>query len=584
MPVPPNAEPALDWNQLNQAGLLEAVMAGVSDGVILIDQDGIVRSTNSVAQEMFDRTAEQSVGQPVSTLFSVDVGRCFAGPERGLTLPDHKDFIAGQERVGYRSDGTDIPLLLNLTPVATELGPVLVAIVRDLSQHSRAEEKIRELALTDPLTGVGNRNLFHIKLRDAFDHAERNEHLVALVLLDLDGFRSVNDGFGHSVGDALLRDVARRLEKVTRKVDTVARLDGDGFAIIVGDLPNPEAVMVLANRVIASLSEVIELDGCLVQTGARLGISFFPIDDTHEDELIRKADLALDEAKRQGRGSCQFYQCEASAEARSAKALEMELRLALVREEFLLHFQPMLDINCRRVVAAEALLRWQHPSRRLVPPGEFIPVAETSDLMVPLGEWVLREACRQNKVWQDAGLPPIRVAVNISARQFQQGDFIPMLRCLLRDTGLDPTWLELEITEGMMMGNTDQVIRTFLQLNQMGVEISIDDFGTGYSSLAYLKRFPVHRLKIDRSFVSDLTTDPDDAAITEVVIKMGHSLNLKVTAEGVETDQQVGYLRGKGCDELQGFLFSKPLPAEEFGQWYRAWIESHSDPKAKVSA
>ncbi len=265
-----------------------------------------------------------------------------------------------------------------------------------------------------------------------------------------------------------------------------------------------------------------------------------------------------------------------NAQARDAKVLESDLRLALVRQEFELHYQPKLCIDACEVVGAEALIRWRHPRRGMISPAEFIPIAESSDLMVPLGEWVLQAACEQARAWQDSGYPPLPVAVNISARQFQDNDFVGSLKGILYDTGLEPRWLELEITEGMMMDDTEQTIERFQRIHDLGVEISIDDFGTGYSSLAYLKRFPVHRLKIDRSFVRDLTTDTDDAAITEAVIKMGHSLKLKVIAEGVETEQQMAYLRSKGCDELQGFLFSPPLQAKEFVRWLTNWRGYHA--------
>ncbi|MDH3918393.1 MAG: GGDEF domain-containing phosphodiesterase, partial [Rhodospirillales bacterium] len=336
-------------------------------------------------------------------------------------------------------------------------------------------------------------------------------------------------------------------------------------------LEKPNAIRSLAARILADLSKPVTLEGSLLRTGASIGIGFYPRDDTDPDELIRKADTALEAAKGTGRGTYRLYDEIMDAPARAAKVLEADLRLAVVRNEFELFYQPKLCIDGRRVTGAEALVRWRHPTRGIVSPGDFIPIAESSDLMVHLGEWVLRAACEQAKAWQDSGFPSLPVAVNISARQFRDSDFVAALKRTLQETGLDPRLLELEITEGMMMEDTEQVIDEFHLIHDLGVEISIDDFGTGYSSLAYLKRFPVHRLKIDRSFVRDLTTEPDDAAITEAVIKMGHSLNLKVIAEGVEMEEQVTYLRSKGCDELQGFLFSQPLPARDFARWLTSW-------------
>lgn len=546
-------------------------MAGLSEGVILIGQDARILGLNPAAERLFGYDPDELVGQASSVVLPVDVSRWFGDPDPNVVLLEHSDFIEGQELTGRRKDGTAFPFILNLAKTDHEDEVVLVAAVRDISHHRAAEEAIRQLSLTDPLTSLANRNLFHLRLEDAVNQAGRRGQLVALMLMDLDGFGTINDNFGHAVGDALLQEVATRLKGITRKTDTVARLDGDGFGVISVDLNSKEACHGLAQRIVDTLSEPVILDGCLLQTGASMGVSFFPVDDTHDDELIRKAGLALEEAKRAGPGCYRVYEQELDVRARSAKVLKMDLRLALVRDEFELYFQPMVNIDCREVVAAEALIRWQHPGRGMVSPSEFIPIAESSEFMLSLGDWVLRQACTQNKAWQNAGLPGLRVAVNISARHFQDGEFVPKLRSILNETRLDAHWLELEITEGMVMHDTEQVIKKFLEINNLGVEISIDDFGTGYSSLAYLKRFPVQRLKIDQSFVRDLNVDADDAAITEAVIKMGHSLNLKVVAEGVETERQMAFLRDKGCDELQGYLFSQPLPAEQFAAWHEDW-------------
>jgi diguanylate cyclase (GGDEF)-like protein/PAS domain S-box-containing protein len=573
MSVPSRQRLADDHQPPEPDSLAEAVLEGVSEGVILVGSDGKILHLNPAGQEILGYRADEAIGQEASLLLPLDLGPWLGGKAQGPNLLARTDFIKGQELTVSRKDGGSAPVVLSLAQPGGDDGPALVAILRDISDLRAAEAKIQSLTLSDPLTGLANRNLFHMKLEDAFNQAERRGRLVALMLLDLDGFKGINDNFGHAVGDALLREVAERLHRVTRKVDTLARLDGDGFAIILGDLKSAEVVEGTAQRLIDCISEPVTLDGCLLRTGASIGISFFPGDDTHQDELIRKADLALEEAKRSGSGSYHVYRSETNAKARANKALETDLRLALVREEFLLHFQPMIDIDCHDVVAAEALIRWQHPSRGLVPPVEFIPVAEASEVMVPLGEWVLRTACEQNKAWQTAGLPPFRIAVNISARQFQDGDFVAKVRNILRETNLDPHCLELEITEGMVMDDTVHVIEKFHEINKLGIEISIDDFGTGYSSLAYLKRFPVHRLKIDRSFVRDLSVDADDAAITEAVIRMGHSLNLKVLAEGVETERQIAFLRQKGCDELQGFLFGRPMAPDAFAAWIQAWAE-----------
>ncbi len=548
-------------------------MASLFDGVILLDRSGLMHTVNPAAEALFGYRAKELSGRDINALFPPEQNRRQGD---GPGLPAWHGTVRDRELTAQRRDGTLFPVVLNLCPTTVGDGATQVAVVRDITERKRAEDTIRELALNDSLTGLANRNLFRRRLDAAARQASQRGRLVALLLLNLNGFKKINDNFGHSVGDALLKDVAGRLNNVTRKIDTVARLGGDEFGVVMVDLDNVEAVRGVAERIIEALSAPTTLNGCLLKTGASIGVSFYPHDDTDLDELIRKADMALDEVKSGGRGGYHLFKEVSNNQTRAARIIETDLRLALVRDEFQLHYQPKLDIDGRRVVGAEALLRWAHPGRGLVPPGEFIPIAEASDVMVPLGEWVLRSACEQNKAWQEAGLPPLPIAVNISARQLQDRDFVPTLRNILRETGLDPKWLELEITEGMVMDDTEQVICKFHRIFDLGVEISIDDFGTGYSSLAYLKRFPVQRLKIDQSFVRDLTVEPDDAAITEAVIKMGHSLKLKVIAEGVESLEQVEYLRSKGCDELQGFLFSRPLPAESFVTWFKDW----SRPKA----
>ena len=556
--------------------LLRAVAGGVSDGVIFIGHDGRIMGVNTAAEEIFGHPEADVIGRDASFLIPVDVSRWAEETGAGPNLLRRDDFIRGQEFTGQRKDGASFIMIVNLTSTEVDGETVFVAVVRDVTDWKRVEAKIQELTLHDGLTGLANRNLFQLKLQDAFEHAEKRGQSVALMLVDLDGFKSVNDSFGHAVGDSLLKEVAGRLGGVMRRADTVARLNGDEFGVIVGGLDREEVVHGLAQRIIESLSQPMTVDGCLVQCGASIGISFFPADETHADKLIRKADLALDAAKVAGRRTYHVYREETAQQARTARELEVDLRLAVVRDELLLDFQPILDIDGQRLNGAEALVRWRHPARGIIPPGDFIPIAESSDVMVPIGEWVLRTACRQNRDWQAAGLPPFRVAVNISARQFQDGDFVSLIRHTLRETGLDSRWLELEITEGMVMDDTEQMIRKFHEISELGVEISIDDFGTGYSSLAYLKRFPVQRLKIDRSFVQDVTTDPDDAAITEAVIRMGHSLNLKIVAEGVESEDQASYLRHKQCDELQGFLFSRPLPPEKFADWLGCRLRSEA--------
>ncbi len=459
-------------------------------------------------------------------------------------------------------------------PVVAPDGSVgsVLATVTDITDRKKAEETIRRMANNDALTGLANRNLFHDRLTEAIANARRTERLVALMFLDLDNFKDVNDTFGHPTGDALLKVVAERLGNVvTRQTDTLARLGGDEFAIVFTNLPSIDPVNILAGRILQSFTEPITAEGSLVKTGVSIGISLFPYDDDDPDQLIRKADLALYQAKAQGRNAYYLYDEVMHTKVTEQTALENDLRVALVRGELELHYQPQMSLKDDRVIGAEALLRWDHPSRGPVSPQHFVPIAEKSGLIAQLGEWVLRRACEQGKAWQDAGLPPHLMAVNISTVQLE-GDLYGLVSSVLAETGFDPSFLELEVTESMMVERPDDVVGLLERLHRLGVKIAIDDFGTGYSSLARLKRFPVNKLKIDRSFIQDLDRDLDFAAITEAVIRLGHSLNLKVIAEGVETQAHVSHLIHKGCDEAQGYFYSRPLPADAF----EAWLKGHA--------
>jgi len=436
-----------------------------------------------------------------------------------------------------------------------------------LKQAHKYQETIQELALFDPLTKLANRNQFHQKFADAIKVAKRDGSMVLLLLFDLDHFKDVNDTFGHPVGDELLKYVANNLIEATRETDTAARLGGDEFAIILTHLDRDERAATIANRVISALSKPITLNGCLINTGTSIGISAYPRDSTDADELIRTADMALYSAKSDGRSEYRFYNDEMNAQAKAAHILDNELRLAIVRNEFILHYQPQLSSSGQNISGVEALVRWQHPVRGLLPPAEFIDAAETGGLIVDIGKLILDEACRQRKAWNVAGMDRFRVAVNISAIQFHEANFITTVEDTLTRHDLDPTLLELEITESAMLEDIEAVTKTLEQLCSLGIDVSIDDFGTGYSSLAYLKRLPIQKLKIDKTFVDNLHTDADDLAIAEAVVRMGHTLGLSVIAEGVESEGQVRALTTKGCDNFQGYLYAKPLAAEALAEW-----------------
>ena len=444
------------------------------------------------------------------------------------------------------------------TPI---LGGGWVATYEDVTERQAAEARIEHLARHDALTGLPNRRSFHEHLSRAVA-ASRAGAMCALLFLDLDGFKAVNDALGHPTGDRLLHAVAGRLKRCIWPGDVVTRLGGDEFAVLRPGLLDPREAVALARCIIATLSEPFELDGTLVDVGASIGIALAPDDAATADDMLKAADLAMYRAKNDERGSYCFFEPEMHASQHARRALEMDLRRALAAEEFELFYQPIYNVETAAVTGLEALIRWHHPRRGLVAPGAFIDAAEETGLIVPLGAWVLRQACQQAADWP----AHVRVAVNISAGQFRRGEFAALVRQTLQDTGLPPHRLELEITETALMTDTGQVRQTLQALRDLGVHVSMDDFGTGYCSLSYLRRFPFNRLKVDKSFIDDMVDKdgrevPESVAIVRAIIGLGHTLGLATTAEGVETAAQLALLRAEGCTDIQGYLFSKPRPA-----------------------
>lgn len=429
-------------------------------------------------------------------------------------------------------------------------------------ERRRAEERAAHLAQFDSLTGLPNRNLFIDRLAQAISQAERNAWQGAVLFVDLDHFKKVNDTLGHGLGDELLREVASRLEASVRSGDTVARLGGDEYAIVLANLARPDDAAIVAKKVVAACDQAFDIGNGHVHVSASAGIALFPADGTDAIALLKSADIAMYRAKDQGRARYQFYVPEMHERALARVRTETQLRSALEHEEFVLHYQPKADLRSGAICGFEALLRWQHPDRGLVVPAEFIPILEDTGLIVPVGEWVLRTVCAQIKRWRAQGKTPLPVAVNLSARQFQQKELDKTIGAILRQTATAPTLLELELTESLLMKDPEHATRVLNNLKNYGLSLSVDDFGTGYSSLAYLKRFPLDALKIDRAFIRDCITDPEDAMIARAVINLAHSLKLKVVAEGVETLTQLEFLRAHGCDVLQGYYFSRPLTAD----------------------
>jgi diguanylate cyclase (GGDEF)-like protein len=453
-----------------------------------------------------------------------------------------------------------------LTEALAEMQAANLSLHEALAEVRMAEEKIKDLAYHDTLTALPNRLVFTDRLALAVSQAQRQGSRLAVLFLDLDHFKVINDSLGHSLGDLLLQQVAGRLTGCLRAGDTVARLGGDEFTLLLPGVQGPAESERVAGKVLDTLREPFRLEGRELFVTASMGISLYPDDGEDADMLVRNADAAMYRAKEQGRDSHRLYAPPMNEMATERLALEGALRRALANDELVLHYQPLVEIGSGRLHGVEALLRWRHPEKGLLWPSDFLALAESTGLILPIGPWVLRTACAQAQAWHAQDLRDLRVAVNLSARQFQQADLAEHVRRALRDTGLPPHCLELEITETNAMQNTDVTVRTFGELKALGVRISIDDFGIGYSSLGTLKRLPIDTLKIDRSFIRDITTDPDDAAIVTAVIAMAHTLKLRVVAEGVDTEEQLTFLRGYGCDLMQGHLFGPAAPAEECGE------------------
>ncbi|MEW6611251.1 MAG: EAL domain-containing protein [Pseudomonadota bacterium] len=531
------------------------------DALATVTCDGIITDVNLAFESM--------TGLPRHALINTEIFAYTSDPERareGLRLVVHNGTVRDYGMEIRHQDGHSTPVEFNATVFHDERGDVagVYAAARDITERRIAEDRVHRLAYYDTLTGLPNRLLFKDRLQQALAQAERGGQLVAVMFLDLDRFKLINDTLGHGIGDLLLRGMGERLSLCVRESDTVARMGGDEFTVILSGLHKGQDAALVARKILDAFAQPFWLEGHELFVNASIGIALYPSDSQTPEGLLKQADLAMYAAKEQG-NHYQFYTAAMNVISAERLALENALRHAMEAGQLSLHYQPQIDLESGAVVGMEALLRWQRPEQGFVSPAEFIPLAEETGLILPIGDWVLRTACAQNKAWQEAGFAPLRVAVNLSARQFKQQNLVQTIRQALRDSGLEPRFLELELTESIFMQHEEASIRKLRELKAMGIKISIDDFGTGYSSLGYLQRFPVDKLKIDRSFVRDITDAPDDAAIAKAIIAMARSLNLEVIAEGVETEAQLAFLRSNACCLMQGFYFSRPLSAEAFG-------------------
>jgi diguanylate cyclase (GGDEF)-like protein/PAS domain S-box-containing protein len=486
--------------------------------------------------------------------------------EEFMQLIKARGLVSGFESQVYRKNGEIIWISENARAVFGDDGMVACyeGTVEDVTELKLYQARIEQQANYDMLTGLANRSLLNERLQQAIFTATRHGTRLGVVFIDLDRFKYINDSLGHHVGDELLVAMAERLKASVRESDTVARLGGDEFVLLINGQNDPESMAIVLERMLLDISEPWTIAQGDFNVTCSIGVALFPDDGHSAEVLLKHADSAMYRAKEKGRNNFQFFTAELNALITERLEMENRLRRALERDQFTLHYQPRIDMRTQELIGAEALLRWQPAEGEEITPSRFIPVAEEIGLLAPIGKWVLRTACRQNKQWQDAGLQPFAISVNVSPRQFRQDSFVATVTEILRETGLEARYLEIELTESAVMQDVEQFIAMLGELSDLGVQITLDDFGAGYSSLSYLKRLPVDRLKVDRSFVQDIATDADDATIVRTIIALGHNLGMKVVAEGVESAEQLEFLRINDCDELQGYYFAKPVPAAEF--------------------
>ena len=542
----------------------------IGDAVLSIDVSGNINYLNVVAERMTGWPWKEACGRPLGEVFRIIDGSTREPARSPLELAIQQDKTVGLAAncILIRRDGYESPIEDSSAPIHDRQGHITGAVMvfHDVSVARAMAIQMSHLAQHDCLTDLPNRILLKDRLTQAIAFCRRRHNQLGVLYLDLDRFKNINDSLGYMLGDKLLQCVAKRLGACLRDSDTVSRVGGDEFVVMLSEVAGAGESASVAGRILTALTLPHRIAEHELHVSVSIGICSYPDDGLDANNLIKSAEAAMYQAKANGRNNYQFFTQEMNAGAIERQSLEGELRCALEREEFVLHYQPKMNLETGAIIGAEALIRWVHPDRGLVSPAQFIPIAEDSGLIVPIGRWVLREACKQARAWMDAGLPPIPMAVNISSIEFRNPNFLASVRTILKETRWDPHHLEIEMTERLLMQNSDSSASVLQALKTMGVQLALDDFGTGYSSLSYLKRFPIDVLKVDQSFVRDISTNSSDAAIIEAIISMGKSLKQRVIAEGIETQEQLTFLRAHHCDEGQGYYFSPPVVAEQFAQ------------------
>jgi diguanylate cyclase (GGDEF)-like protein/PAS domain S-box-containing protein len=554
----------------------QVTLDSIGDAVICTDVAGNITFLNVVAERLTGWSHQDAAGKPMAEVFRMlDATSRGAVPfPEGIGLGQAPDLALPESCILVRRDGSETPVEDSVAPIHDREGKTTGAVIvfRDVTAPRAMALELAYLAKHDFLTGLPNRLLLSDRIEQAITSAKRHTTRVAVLFLDLDGFKHINDSLGHSIGDKLLQSISKRLVDCGRASDTVSRQGGDEFVVLLSEVQRAEDAAIAAARMLAAVAEAHSIDRHDLHVTSSIGVSVYPDDGLDAETLIKNADTAMYQAKENGRQNYQYFKPEMNIRAVERQSLEESLRRALERDELSLHYQPKIDFKTGAITGAEALLRWTHPTRGVISPAQFIPIAEECGLILPIGHWVLRRACQQAQAWQEAGLRLPTMAVNVSAKEFRDQQFLKALFVILEETGIDPRSLELELTESVLMKHAESAASILATLRESGVQVAVDDFGTGYSSLSYLRKFPIDALKIDQSFVGRLGTTADDASIVRAVIGMAQSLRLRVVAEGVETLEQSDFLQALACDEAQGYYFSRPLPPAEFASLLRGGI------------